>query len=196
MKYCIKCGAQLDDSANFCNNCGAAQNEDPATAGTFKSKNFENDRTAQSAYSGNSYGQQNGTAPNFGEQRPLSLSDYVERYEPSNVKTILKIFAVMCFVLAGISVFTMFLLGIAAIIDVLVYAGLGYGILKKKSAGCGLAFTVYYALGSLLVMNSLPAATNFLRVALLAFFILGTVYLFSAKSHYKKYLMDNFQMMS
>lgn len=175
MKYCIKCGAQLDDSANFCNNCGAAQNEaqvslDAQMQNGSESENFENNQS-NGSYIGNSYGQQYGADQNYGEQQPLSLSDYVERYEPSNVKTILKIFAVMCFVLAGISVFTMFLLGIAAIFDVLVYAGLGYGILKKKSAGCGLAFTVYYALGSLVVMNSLPAATNFLRLALLAFFI-------------------------
>ncbi len=129
-------------------------------------------------------------------QGPLALNDYVERYEPSNVKTVLKIFSIVCFVLAGISLCSVLLLGIVAMIDVLVYAGLGYGILKKKSAACGVAFSVYYALGSLLVMGSVSAATNFLRVALLAFFILGTVYLFSAKSHYKKYLMDNFQIMS
>ena len=29
-KYCIKCGAQLDDQANFCDRCGAAQNEQAA----------------------------------------------------------------------------------------------------------------------------------------------------------------------
>ena len=28
MAFCIRCGAQLQDGARFCNNCGAAQGAD------------------------------------------------------------------------------------------------------------------------------------------------------------------------
>ncbi len=165
MKFCIKCGNQLDDNARFCNNCGEPQ---------------ENTASAQN---------ETGYTP-YAPQGQLSLSDFVEMYEPSSIKTVIKVFAVISFVLAGISIMSIFLVSIWALLDIAAYVALGYGILKKKNAICGLIFTLYYGLGSILVINSLPPATNILRMLLLAYFILATVYLFRVKADYNNFLRN------
>lgn len=182
VKYCAECGSYIpDNEADAEDVCG----EEIVIADT-----SSNENDGFNAYSAEGY------TPNF--DNVMSKKDFLHQRMPEIEKSI-NLACVVCFVLAGLCLPSMFVMffsvgavyGLATLLDVAVYVGLGLGGYKSKSKGCILAAAIYYGVGTLLVLGSLSFGVVLVRVAVVACLVNGYIKANQLDKEYNRYLWES-----
>ena len=119
MKYCPTCGAQMEDSASFCNNCGSSLSSGSGSNGYSSGNGGYNGYDNGGGYNGNGYnsggyngGGYNGggyggsgynpgsCGPNYGPNGCGPMG-YVQRGYDESTKTLIKVFLIIGCVCIG-----------------------------------------------------------------------------------------------
>lgn len=104
MKYCPTCGAQMEDSASFCNNCGSSLSSGSGSNGYSSGNGGYNGYDNGGGYNGGGYGgsgyNPGSCGPNYGPNGCGPMG-YVQRGYDESTKTLIKVFLIIGCVCIG-----------------------------------------------------------------------------------------------
>ena len=165
-KMCKKCGAVLNDEANFCASCGTSQDVYNPNYGQFNNYNDPNTNPA----------------PPSGEK--LTEKQFYDMYAPKKTKNWVTAIAVMAFITAGASAVLLLFANYLSLIDIAFYVPMGILTLTKKKWGFPLAITIYSGTFSLLgvLMGGTPSGILAIVIGIFA-----TIHLRKVNIAYQNY---------